>query len=70
MANCLQEINDLVAAVQEGQQKIWGAIESISKDLQELIQKDAGADEEDEEAFHTFLFGLQLHLQEHVGAHV
>ena len=24
----------------------------------------------DEEAFHTFLFGLQLHLQEHVGAHV
>ena len=24
----------------------------------------------DEEAFHTFLFGLQPHLQEHVGAHV
>ena len=24
----------------------------------------------DEEAFHTFLSGLQLHLQEHVGAHV
>ena len=24
----------------------------------------------DEEAFHTFLFGLQSHLQEHVGAHV
>ena len=23
-----------------------------------------------EEAFHTFLFGLYLHLQEHVGAHV
>ena len=24
----------------------------------------------DEEAFHAFLFGLQPHLQEHVGAHV
>ena len=24
----------------------------------------------DEEAFHTFIFGLQPHLQEHVGAHV
>ena len=48
MANRLQEINDLVAAVREGQQKTWGAIERISKDLQELIQKDAGAEEEDE----------------------
>ena len=24
----------------------------------------------DEEAFHTFIFGLQKHIQEHVGAHV
>ena len=24
----------------------------------------------DEEVFHNFLFGLQPHLQEHVGAHV
>ena len=29
----LQEINDLVAAVRDGQQKMWGAIERISKDL-------------------------------------
>ena len=48
MANSLQEINDLVAAVQEGQQKTWGAIERISKHLQELIQKDASTDGEDE----------------------
>ena len=48
MANRLKEINDLVAAVREGKQKTWGAIERISKDLQELIQKDAGAEEEDE----------------------
>ena len=44
-----KEINDLVAAVRDGQQKTWGAIERISKDLQELIQKDAGTDGEDEE---------------------
>ena len=24
----------------------------------------------DEEAFHTFISGLQAHLQEHIGAHV
>ena len=33
MANRLQEINDLVVAVREGQQKTWEAIERISKDL-------------------------------------
>ena len=48
MAARLQEINDLVAAVREGQQKTGGAIERISKNLQELIQKDAGTDGEDE----------------------
>ena len=45
----LQEINDLAATVRDGQQKTWGAIERISKDLQELIQEDAGIDREDEE---------------------
>ena len=49
MAICLQEINDLVAAVQEDQQKTWGAIKKISKDLQELIQKDAGTNGEADE---------------------
>ena len=33
MAARLQEINDMVAAVQEGQEQTWGAIEKISKDL-------------------------------------
>ena len=48
MANRLQEINDLVAAVQESQHKTWEAIERINKDLQELIQKEAGTDGEEE----------------------
>ena len=43
-----QEINDLVAAVRDGQQKMWGAIERISKYLQELIQRDTSIDGEDE----------------------
>ena len=38
-----------MATVRDGQQKTWGAIKRISKDLQELIQKDAGTDGEDEE---------------------
>ena len=46
MAIRLQEINDLVTTVRDGQHKMWGAIERISKDLQELVQKDAGTDEE------------------------
>ena len=49
MAIRLKEINDLVVAIRDGQQKTWGAIERISKDLQELIQKDAGTGGEDEE---------------------
>ena len=49
MATRLQEINDLVVTVRDGQQKTWGAIERISKDLQELIQKGASTNGEDEE---------------------
>ena len=37
-----------MGAVQDGQQKMWGAIERISKDISELIQRDAGTDGEDE----------------------
>ena len=48
MAICHQEINNFIAAVRDGQQKMWGAIERISKDLQELIQRDASTDGEDE----------------------
>ena len=41
----MQETKDLVVEVQASQQKIWGAIENISYDLQELAQKDAGEKE-------------------------
>ena len=40
----LWAINDVVATFRDGQQKMWGAIERINKDLQELIQRDVGTD--------------------------
>ena len=49
VAICLQDINELVTTVQDGQQKMWAAIERISKDLQELIQNDASTNGEDDE---------------------
>ena len=45
----LQEIKDVVTTVQDGQQKMCEAIEQMRKDLQELIQKDVGTDEEGDE---------------------
>ena len=33
IATHLRKINDLVVAVRDGQQKMWGTIERISKDL-------------------------------------
>ena len=45
----LQEIKDFVMTVRDGQQKMEGAIEQISKDLWELIQKGASIDGEGDE---------------------
>ena len=45
----LQEISGLVMIVKAGQQKMWGAIERISRDLQELIHKDVSTDGEGDE---------------------
>ena len=41
-ATRLQGIKDSVAVVQESQQRMWGTIERVSNDLQDLVQKDAG----------------------------
>ena len=48
-ATRLQEIKDSVEAVQESQQRMWGTIERISSDLQELVQKDAGIEGEEDD---------------------
>ena len=44
----LKEIKDLVVVVWESQQKMWGPIEGISKELQELVQGDIGTNGEEE----------------------
>ena len=44
----LPEISDLVTTVKDSQQKMWRAIKGINNDLQELIQKNTGTDEEDD----------------------
>ena len=38
--------------VRDGQQKMWGAIEKMSKDLQELIQKDASTNCDNRNVLH------------------
>ena len=45
-----------------------GQIAGYIQKFQELQYKLPGMT--DKEAFHAFLFGLQPHLQEHVGAHI
>ena len=45
-----------------------GRVTGYIQKFQELQYRLVGMT--DEEAFHAFLFGLQPHLQEHVGAHV
>ena len=48
-ATCLQEIKDSLVAVQESQQRMWGTIERISNDLQELVRKDTGTEGEEDD---------------------
>ena len=48
-ATRLQEIKDSVAVVQNSQQRMWGTIERISNDLQELVQKDVGTKGEEDD---------------------
>ena len=62
-----------VTEVEEAQKQLQalrhtGRVVGYVQKFQELQYRLPGMT--DEEAFHTFLSGLQPHLQEHVGAHV
>ena len=64
---------ELVTEVKEAQKQLQalrqtGQVAGYVQKFQELQYRLPGMT--DEEAFHTFLSGLQPHLQEHVGAHV
>ena len=44
----LEELKTIVAAVRESQEKMGQAMERMSNELQELVQKDVGIDGEEE----------------------
>ena len=41
----LEQLKETVAAVYESQERMWRTIDGMSKDVQELVQKDAGTEE-------------------------
>ena len=44
----LEELKTIVAAVRESQEKMGQALERMSNEVQELVQKDAGIEDEEE----------------------
>ena len=44
----LEQLKETIAAVHESQERMWRAIDGMSKDIQELVQRDTGIDEEDD----------------------
>ena len=47
-SSTLEQLEETVAAVRESQERMWRAIDGMSKDVQELVQKDAGTEEDEE----------------------
>ena len=47
-SSTLQQLKETVAAVCESQERMWRAIDGMSKDVQELVQKDAGTEEDED----------------------
>ena len=44
----LEQLKEMVAAVHESQEKMWRAIDGMSKEIQDLVQRDAGIEGEEE----------------------
>ena len=44
----LEQLKETVAAVHESQERMWRAIDRMSKDVQELVQKDTGTEEDED----------------------
>ena len=44
----LEQLKETVAAVRESQERMWQAIDGMSKDVQELVQKDTGTEEDED----------------------
>ena len=46
-SSTLEQLKETIAAVQERQERMWRAIDGMSKDVQELVQRDAGTEDEE-----------------------
>ena len=44
----LEQLKEIVAAFRESQERMWRAIDEMSKDVQELVQRDAGTEDEED----------------------
>ena len=44
----LEQLKETVVAVCESQERMWWSIDGMSKDVQELVQRDIGTDEEED----------------------
>ena len=42
IASTLEDLKSIVAPVRESQERMWWAIDSMSKEVEELVQRDAG----------------------------
>ena len=47
-SSTLEQLKETIAAVHESQERMWRAIDGMSKDVQELVQKDAGTEEDED----------------------
>ena len=47
-SSTLEQLKETVAAVRESQERMWRAIDGMSKDVQALVQKDAGTEEDED----------------------
>ena len=43
----LEQLKEIVVEIRESQEKIWRAIDGMSKEIQELVQRDVGIEGEE-----------------------
>ena len=47
-SSTLKQLKETIAAVRESQERMWRAIDEMNKDVQELVQKDVGTEDEED----------------------
>ena len=47
-SSTLDQLKETIGAVRESQERMWRAIDRMSKDVQEVVQKDVGTEEDED----------------------